>query len=485
MIWSNFKTKLLLVTVVPVIITSIILAYILISGRVDEFNKRINNQGNNIVNYLSLMSEYGIFTNNFGYLEPILAHTLNQKNIVAVYIEDSNKKIVLKRFNKRYKKINLRSINENFNKSFSSSIRKTSVVIDDMDDAVYVTPSNNSTIGTVNIIMNLSDVKLLKTKIVRDGIVTTFILTLITVIVALLFARSVTKPISRIYEGVNTIKQGGLEHRIPVNFSGELAELANGINEMTSELEIAQLSEKQRNQALLNAKQEAERANRAKSLFLSSMSHEMRTPMNAILGFSQLIEMDAEDECTKDNVGEVIKASHHLLELIEDLLSISEIESNKINICIENYELKNILDFCISMVKSSADEMSIQIDNKVDLLPDIKVHVDDKRFKQVILNLLANAIKYNHKKGSVIIDYSIEDNKILCLSIIDTGKGIPIDYHNQVFNYFDRAGQEASNIAGSGLGLAISRKLIEKMNGSIGFESIDGKGSHFWIKIPI
>lgn len=485
MINARFRTKILLVTVLPVVITSIILAYIFISGRVDEFNKRTHDQGNDLVSYLSLMSEYGAFSNNFEYLEPILVHTLSQKNIVAIYIEGPNKEVILKRRNKKYKNIDLKIIGKNINKVFSSSIIKTSVVIDDVYDATNIISNNNSIIGRVNIVMNLSDVNLLKKQIIRNGIITTFILIMITVFIALLFSRSVTKPISRIYRGVNIIKQGSLEHRIPVDFSGELAVLANGINNMTSSLEVSHSKEKQRNEALIIAKQEAESANRAKSLFLSSMSHEMRTPMNAILGFSQLIEMDAKDEVTKDNVEEIINASKHLLELIEDLLAISEIESDKVILYIDSYNLKNIIESCLSMVKSSAEKMSIHIDNKVDLLPDININVDGKRFKQVALNLLSNAIKYNKNNGSVIIDYSLDDENTLCLSITDTGKGISSDYYDQVFNYFDRAGQEASNIPGSGLGLAISKKLIEKMNGSIGFESTVGEGSRFWVKVPL
>lgn len=482
MINARFRTKILLVTVLPVVITSIILAYILISGRVDEFNKRTNDQGNDLVSYLSLMSEYGVFSNNFDYLEPILVNTLSQNNIVAIYIKGSNKEIVLKRRNKKYKNIDMNNIDGNFNKVFSSSIIKTSVVIDDIIDT---SPDNNSVVGAVNIIMNLNDVNILKTQIIKNGIITTFILILITVFIALLFSRSVTKPISRIYSGVNIIRQGSLEYRIPVDFSGELAVLANGINDMTSSLEVSQSKDKQRNEALIIAKQEAESANRAKSLFLSSMSHEMRTPMNAILGFSQLIEMDAKDDRTKDNVEEIINASNHLLELIEDLFAVSEIESDKLILYIDSYSLKNIIDSCLSMLNSSTEKMSIRIDNKINSLPDININVDGKRFKQVALNLLSNAIKYNKENGSVIIDYSLDDNKMLCLSITDTGKGISSDYHNQVFNYFDRAGQEASNIPGSGLGLAISKRLIEKMNGSIGFESTAGEGSRFWVKVPL
>lgn len=485
MIISKFRTKLLLVTVVPVVITSVVLAYMLISGRVEEFNKRIDEQGNNIANYLSSMSEYGVFSNNFEYLEPILAHTLRQKNIVAVYIEDQNDSVILKNINKNYKDLNIKNIDENINKEFSSSIIKTSVVLDDVYDVTSISSDSKSVVGTVNIVMNLNDVKLLKRQIIQNGIITTFILTFVTIIIALLFSRSVTKPINRIYRSIKIIKKGDLQYRIPVNFSGELAVLANGINDMTSSLEVSQNNEQQRKQALINAKQDAERANRAKTLFLSSMSHEMRTPLNAVLGFAQIIELDAKDETTKDNVEEIINASKHLLGLIEDLLAVSEIESSNLSIWIDSYNLKNILGSCLPMIKSSAEKMSVQIDNKVELLPEINVCVDEKRFKQVVLNLLSNAVKYNKKNGSIVIDYSIDSEKMLCLSIIDTGKGISSDYNEQIFNYFDRAGQEASNIAGSGMGLAISKKLIEKMNGTIGFESSSGEGTHFWVKVPI
>ena len=236
---------------------------------------------------------------------------------------------------------------------------------------------------------------------------------------------------------------------------------------------------------LLEAKVEAEAASRSKSLFISSMSHELRTPMNAILGFSQLIDLQTKDELTKENINEVINAGNHLLGLINEILNLSEIESGKVSLDINSYSLKSILEFCLLMIKPSADEISIKIDNKVDSLPDIKIKVDEQRFKQIVLNLLSNAIKYNKENGSVIIDYSIKDKGMLYLSFTDTGKGIALKYQNNIFNSFDRAGEEGSNITGSGLGLVITKTLVEKMNGSIGFESTEGKGSCFWINIPL
>ena len=485
MINTRFRTKILLVTVLPVITAALILAYIFISGRVDEFNKRVNNEGNNIALYLSTMSEYGIFSNNFKYLEPSLIHTINQPNIIAVYIEDNNKSIVLKKLNNNHKKFNIKNISNTAYKVFSSDIVKTTIEVDDVNDSPENKPQLNRVIGTVTIVMNLENAKLIKTKIIQNGTITTFILILVTIFIALLFSRSITNPINQIYNSVNIIKQGNLQYRIPVDFSGELATLAKGINEMTSFLELAQSVEKERNEELTIAKLEAERANKAKSLFLSSMSHEIRTPMNAILGFSQLIQFDAKDDLLKENINEIILASKHLIILIDDLLEISQIESGKLIFHIESYNLKDIINSCLPMVKSFAEKKSIKIENKIDSLPDITINVDEKRFKQVVLNLLSNAIKYNKEHGSVILDYSVEDNKMLRFSVLDTGKGISAKHYDDVFTYFDRAGQECSNITGSGLGLAISKKLIEKMKGNIGFESAQGEGSHFWIKIPL
>lgn len=485
MISPRFRTKVLFVTVLPVVITALILAFILISGRIDEFNKRTLEKGNNIASYMSLMSEYSIFSNDFSYLEPTLAHTLNQQDIVAIYIEDAKQAIILKRFNDNYEDTNINNLNTETHKTFTSTITKTSVEINDLNNKLNNSSDNSPIVGTVNVVMSLQNANSLKIQIIRNGVFTTLFLTLVTIFIALLFSRSVTKPIKQIYMGVNKIKQGNLEHRIPVNFSGELAVLAEGINSMSSSLEVAQSKEKQHKELLLKAKQEAECANRTKSLFLSSMSHEMRTPMNAILGFAQLIEIDAEDELIKENSQEILQASRHLLELIDGLLDLSQIESGNLQLYIDSYNLKDILDFCLSTVKPSAEKRSIQIENKVDLLPEIKIQVDNKQFKQVVLNLLSNAIKYNEKNGSVTIDYSIEDEKILCLSVTDTGIGIAPDNYNKLFNIFDRAGQECSNITGSGLGLAISKKLIESMNGTIGFESTVKEGTHFWIKVPL
>ena len=239
-----------------------------------------------------------------------------------------------------------------------------------------------------------------------------------------------------------------------------------------------------RTKEYIQAKEEAEYANHAKSQFLSSMSHELRTPLNAILGFSQLIEMTSNDEKTISNVKEIINGGHHLLTLINDVLDLSKIESGNVDLSIESLSLNNILNQVLPMINSLADQEAIQIHNLVSSCTDININVDEMYFKQVLLNILSNAIKYNDENGKVTIDCSTDDY-MLHLSIADTGKGLTSEQQISIFQPFDRAGAENSNIEGTGLGLSITKNLLEQMDGKITVESVLGKGSHFWIQVPL
>jgi len=246
MISIRFTSKVLLVTVIPVITTALILASILISGRIDEFNKRINEKGNNIAHYLSPISEYGVFSNNFSYLNSTLKQTLKQPDIVAIYIEDNRKKIILKEISDNWKNADISNIDQSNNKIFSSPIIKSSIGINDLEIESDKNSDINANIGVIKIIMNLNNANRDKSSIIKNGIFITLISTLATILIALLFARSVIKPITTINTGVGIIKKGGLNHRISIGFSGELAELAQGINNMASSLEMSKIKDKQR-----------------------------------------------------------------------------------------------------------------------------------------------------------------------------------------------------------------------------------------------
>ncbi|MCH8134359.1 MAG: response regulator, partial [Proteobacteria bacterium] len=239
---------------------------------------------------------------------------------------------------------------------------------------------------------------------------------------------------------------------------------------------------------LNEARLEAERANRAKSAFRSSMSHELRTPLNCILGFAQLLELsEAEfDSKQKVHIRHILSSGEHLLNLVTDVLELHTIEEGRMSLKFDHVSADEVIEDCLNQIQFRARESEVQlIDGRKaqETLP--RLWTDATRLKQLLLNLLSNAIKYNEEGGTVTISCSEMPGNMLRICVADTGAGIPLDRRKDLFTPFERLGRETGPIEGSGIGLSIAKRLIELLSGNIGYDSEVGKGSTFWVDIPL
>jgi CheY-like chemotaxis protein len=236
------------------------------------------------------------------------------------------------------------------------------------------------------------------------------------------------------------------------------------------------------------AKALADAANKAKSEFLSSMSHKLRTPLNAIIGFSQFIAEDEQDPLTKEQmecIEQVMKAGHHLLELIDDALDLSKIEIGAVTLSLEPVGVAEVVGECVELTTSMASRRSIRIEDRIGSAAPPAIHVDRTRFKQVLINFLSNAVKYNREGGSIVLDSAEPRPDVVRVSVTDSGDGIPEDKILGLFDPFDRQAAENSDIEGTGIGLTITKRLVEQMGGAIGVDSTPGDGSTFWVEFSI
>lgn len=236
--------------------------------------------------------------------------------------------------------------------------------------------------------------------------------------------------------------------------------------------------------SLRKAKELTERAIQAKSIFLSRMSHELNTPMNAILGFAELMKDDIEvlSDDHKEYISKICETGWHLNSMIREILDISKIEVGEIETKMVVCDVKSALDECIKRVNSKATIKKINIRFDNELLPNAHVLADKARLKQIFTHLLTNAIKFNIDNGSVIINISKGDNDAIRVSVSDTGLGIAEEDKNKVFHKFERLESDKACIAGTGIGLALTKRLVEHMGGKIGLSSEVGKGSTFWVE---
>ena len=229
----------------------------------------------------------------------------------------------------------------------------------------------------------------------------------------------------------------------------------------------------------------AEKANHAKSEFLSRMSHELRTPLHAVLGFSELLSTERLNPQLRDGLAQITRSGRHLLELINEVLDVSAIERGDLRLSLEPVHVGLLIGEARDMIGPLAAAGSISLPTPDERALDCHVLADRQRLKQVLLNLLSNAVKYNRPGGAVQIECIGCDGDVAQIAVADTGIGIAPEDHGRLFAAFERLGAETTDVEGTGLGLTLTKRLVEAMNGSIGVDSAVGRGTTFWVQLPV
>jgi PAS domain S-box-containing protein len=299
-----------------------------------------------------------------------------------------------------------------------------------------------------------------------------------------------------VHETLDSGSSRTIEYSLPVQkgdifFEGRTAPVSELVQDKRAVVFVARdISDRKAIEAqLLKAKEEAELANRAKSDFLASMSHQLRTPLNAVLGFAQILQSDTKNPVTPNQakqLGHIRDGGNHLLELINQVLDLSKIESDQFDLNPEVLDTWSVVHECMELIAPLGEPSGITMLISMDTSESVTLYADHLRLKQALINLLSNAVKYNRPDGTVTIEGRQASSNFYCISVNDTGIGIAAENHPDVFKMFNRLGTAASIAQeGTGIGLYVTKLLIEKMGGRIGFTSREGIGSTFWIEIPI
>ena len=308
---------------------------------------------------------------------------------------------------------------------------------------------------------------------------------------SLLLARRMVRPVRALQRGTELVEAGDLTSRLDVRTGDELEELAARFNSMTGRLQESykglERKVEERTAELREASRQVELANRHKSEFLANMSHELRTPLNAIIGFSDVMLTGMTGTMAdkqREFIGDIRDSGKHLLGLINDILDLSKIEAGRMELDVARFNLRTATENAMTLVRARAERHGIALD--AEIAPEVGDYDgDERKFKQILLNLLTNAVKFTPEGGSVTLAAGQVDGSYV-FSIRDTGIGIAPEDHDRIFEEFRQVGSDFERKAeGTGLGLTLTRKLVELHGGRIRVESALGEGSTFTFELPI
>ncbi len=510
------KKQIVSLAILPAMLVALVLTGYFTWSQLHYISASLQRHGNSISSQIAPAAEYAVFSGNTDELRKVLNHTIeNDRDVISITISNADNVILLSLSDQppvsAYSSFLQNLFSENKLLRFHKPIMVEEHAVSDFDENMLLTlrrtNGDSRIIGYVDLSLTTLYSTEQKIESILKGTLLTLAILIMSALLALRYSRKIADPIIDITDAVKKFAAGNFDTRINQGAPGELATLESCINFMADELRAAQFDMESRineftqelqqtleeleirNAELDITRSNAMQANKSKSEFLANMSHEIRTPLSGILGFTELLSNTNLDMRQKDYAQTIQKSGHSLLAIIEDILDLSKIESGKLEMVVVSFNLLDVLEDVIDLLAPIAYEKNIELLYRIDPRVSYLIQSDPVRIRQILLNLIGNAVKFT-EKGHVLLHVSCGEIKhrpySIKFTIADTGIGMSAANKQKLFTAFSQGDTSITRkFGGTGLGLVISRKLVLLMQGEIDFESIENGGSTFWFVIPV